>query len=300
MALTTIFRSSTTAAGLLLDYPSARVRLVLRVYFTAVLAVLAVIGDRCCNNRVKISLLRKSAVSVGSMTGWLRGPATAKATIMLRTLPSRWHGLLMLLAAALSLTTDLAVSGLVTTITATGQCSFSLNGTYSVMLPSAPYFIGPVNAGQTYKMIERAQTTSLNNGGIDGIYAKVNEDPAFRATEVDILGRWQCVDVGSDRTYAASVEPNLIFEDLTLQKFLFPDSSRSCWQTYPDNSTTHMVFWSAPQPSRPSALWTVRASVSMVSDPHTDRLMRSFECDMQAPTIDWLLQQTMPDTVFET
>src|ERR1700722_20136038 len=120
-------------AQILIDAPSAHVRIAFRAYFTTLLLLLGFLGDRCCAMRVKLRLYRHQLVSIPQMTGWLSGTHTAAALVSLRTSPAGWLGAIMLVASILGIICDLAVSGLVVTIDIGSRCSFNTTGMYTTL-----------------------------------------------------------------------------------------------------------------------------------------------------------------------
>jgi hypothetical protein len=131
------------------------------------------------------------------MTGWLGGSQAALALLSLRTSPAGWLGLLMLLTSLLWIAGDLAVSGLVSTVEVVSRCPFNTTGLIQVMsVKHVDAYFEITNVGPLFDLITQAQKTSLNNGGLDGIYAKVNADTNFRADRQDVLGQWMCEGTG--------------------------------------------------------------------------------------------------------
>jgi hypothetical protein len=89
------------------------------------------------------------------------------------------------------LVADLVVSGLVVTVDVVNRCRFNITGDYEVMTSNHSVgFITPWNTGGLWDLITGAQATSQSNGGLGGIFLKVNGDPAFRADAQHILGQW--------------------------------------------------------------------------------------------------------------
>jgi hypothetical protein len=94
----------------------------------------------------------------------------------------------MFVCTILSLVSDLAVSGLVRTVTVPSRCPFGTG----LVVPhaysnSSPLFVA--NNGAAYSVAGQAQITSAANGGLVGIYWKANRDLTFRADELDVAGQ---------------------------------------------------------------------------------------------------------------
>jgi hypothetical protein len=226
-------------AQLLFDYPSAYVRLALRAYFTVLLLLLAFLGDQCCGKRVKLRLYYRRFVSVRQMTGWLHGWGAASALVSFRGSPAGWLGIVMLLASLLGIICDLAVSGLVVTVDVVSRCPFNTTGKYTALSDAhPPNPVGVESAGTLFNLITQAQGISQANGGLDGIFRKVNTDTRFRPDEKDIVGRWICEATGEDRSFPADTDPNLMPQAMQAEGLLFDASNSSCWNQYPDFSTS--------------------------------------------------------------
>jgi hypothetical protein len=153
-------------AQVTIDASAAYIRLALRIYFTVVLLMIGFIGDQCCAMRVRLKIARNRQVAIPQMTGWLSGFGTAQAFWFFRTAPAGWLGYLMLIISLLWLASDLAVSGLVTTVEIPGRCPFNTEGPISVFTVEHPFvYRGIFNAEPLYNLISQAQTTSIRNGG---------------------------------------------------------------------------------------------------------------------------------------
>jgi hypothetical protein len=284
-------------AQLLFDSPSNYVRLALRAYFTVLLLLLAFIGDRCCAKRVQLRLYNYRLVNISQATGWLHGWAAASALVSFRASPAGWLGIVMLLASLLGIICDLAVSGLVVTVDVVSRCPFNTTGIYTALsVAHFPNRIGAESAGVLFNLITQGQDVSRTNGGLDGIFRKVNKDTQFRADEEDIVGQWVCEATGEDRAFSAGTNPNSITHVLQQEGLLFTASNASCWNYYPDLSTAHLFTWSASQDDYPKQPWTVRAAVDLTSIPEDEKVMKIFACHMEAPDVDWVLNQTMAQT----
>jgi hypothetical protein len=214
------------------------------------------------------------------MTGWLNGLDAVFALVLLRV-------------SLLGIVCDLAVSGLVVSIDVVSRCSFNTTGIYTALSEvHFPARVGVDSAGTLFNLITQAQGTSQVNGGLDGIFKKVNTDIHFRADTKDVVGEWRCSATGEDRSYPADTNSKDIFQSLNAEGLLFNKSWSSCWNRYPDYSTSDLFIWSASQDDFPTQPWQVRAAVDMTSSAQIEKVMRLFACNMNAPSMDWVLKQT--------
>lgn len=285
------------------DAPAAYVRLALRIFFTVTLILIGFIGDQCCAMRVRVKIARKDKVAIPQMTGWLSGFGAAQAFWCLRTAPAGWLGYLMLITSLLWLASDLAVSGLVVTVQVPARCPFNTEGPISVFTVKHPFvYRNLYNAGPGYDLISQAQTASVRNGGLDGIYVKVNSDSNFRADPKDILGQWSCRDTGViPPTFDEYVWPNDIMAELSSSGFLFSKTNYSCFEENTVDGvdlTNNVVLLSASQPEYPSAPWNVRAAIDTTLPQNQTKTFNLYECSMEAPSVDWLLAQVNPYVAF--
>lgn len=289
-----------------INLSSAYVRLALRAYFTVFLLLLGFLGDRCCAKRVKLRLYRHQRVGISQMTGWLTGAQAAMAWMTMRVSSAGWLGPVMILASLLSIGCDLAVSGLVVSVDVVSRCPFNTTGMYSAIANTPiPARTLVESAGTLFNIVTQAQSTSLLNGGLDGIFRKVNTDIKFRADTEDIFGQWECDATGEQRRFPVT---NPITADeaftaleniaIALQEdgLLFIQTQYSCWTDHPDNSTSQLFIWSASQGAVPNEPWQVSAAVDTTEDSEAEKVMEIYSCQMNAPAVAWALQETDPLT----
>jgi hypothetical protein len=278
---------------------SAYVRLALRAYFTIFLLLLGFVGDQCCAQRVKLRLYRHQNVGVSQMTGWLSGTDAVMAWVTMRVSVAGWIGPVMILASLLSNVCDLAVSGLVVGVEVVSRCPFNTTGMYTVItntpLPARTY---DTNARPLYNLITQAQSTTLLNRGLDGIFSKVNTNVKFRADPEDIVCQWKR-DATGEQSFQASKSLTAgddITSALVDDGLLFNQSRTGCWTIHPDNSINQLFIWSASQDDYPTEPWQVRAAVETTEDTEAEMVMEMHTCQMVAPSVDWALQETVPQT----
>ncbi len=276
---------------LLLDAEAPHVRLALRNYFTVFLLFVAFLGDRCCSLRVRLRLYRHQLIPLSQMTGWLSGSRLITATASLGATPAGWLGLVMSVVSMLSFACDLAVSVLVVTTHTPGRCHFNTTGGYAVLSQVVLDLYEGSNAeGPLYDMVTNAQATSLRNGGVQGIYVKVNDDQNFRPDEQDVVGTWVCEATGSSKTFSKNSSVDTIVQGLLDDGLLF---NVSYWYNFQrSGSGDHGSFvWSASQGDRPVAPWTVLAAVEASVNTALPKQMDVYSCYMSAPSLSWLLEK---------
>lgn len=290
---------------ILINADGSDVRLGLRVYFTLILILIGFIGDWCCALRVRLRLHRLQVVELPQMTGWLSGSRFAYAVASLRAAPAGWLSLVMLLVTVLGFVSDLAVSGLVVSTQVVDRCHFNTTGVYSTL--SDDDFglkMGVANAGVLYDLVLGAQATSQLNGGIDGIYQKVNSDLTFRAQKRDTVGQWECNSTGEERTFPASYNTtenmDTIGEALEQEGLLFADTWRGYWDNSGSGPRGYFIWSSSTYGDVSGLPWTVRAAVQMSLNTSEPKQMRIFSCAMNAPSLEWLLPLIETQALLET
>jgi hypothetical protein len=163
-----------------LDIDSSYLRIGFRIYFTLAFVLIGFLADKCLANRNRRRLADRKSVSLTYMTGWLTDVSLLKAIMGFRRLPGgNWFGMFMIVCSGLSLVSDIAVTGLVRTVTVPSRCLFGTG----LVVPESNSSISsiPPNNGATVFVVEQAQITSVANGGLRGIYWKANRDLTFRA-----------------------------------------------------------------------------------------------------------------------
>jgi hypothetical protein len=276
---------------MLLSYESKYVRLVLRLYFNLAFLVFALLGNQICVRNAKHRLLQAGNVPLTLMTGWLSSFDPATAIWKLRRLPCGWLGVLMILCAILSFTSDLAVSTWVRTVSVPTRCVFNQGMVISPTKVST-FDVIP-NNGIPYQVAAQAQLTSQVNGGKAGIYWKVNRALNFRADDEDVIGSWTCQDLKQDQTYSPEEAAQDIVDDLQNKDLLFHGTSLHDVSSWGNGSSGHLVAWTSSS-GEPGSQFSVRASVDLSPHLQNDKVMRSFECNMHAQQVEWVLSITHP------
>jgi hypothetical protein len=289
---------------ILLNFPSSHVRLALRIYFNVILPFLGVVGDQCCRKRTQLKLLRGSNIDVTQTTGWLRGTTAVYVLYALRRSPAGWLGVIMILSGVMWLLADLVVSGFVVTVNVVDRCPFNTTSYVVIGIPDenkiGPFSTG--NVGAPWDIITRAVETNQINGGMDGIFHKVNTDLSFRADEQDLIGGWQCQHVGQDARYIPREDPNVIAKDLFSRDLLYESNTGCATQFIGHNWYVQLAMWSSSVGdwqnqlagqsegqiinSTVSEQWDVRAAIDLSKNPEDDKIMRSYQCTMNATSLE--------------
>ena len=198
-------------------------------------------------------------------------------------------GLPMLLSTIITPLSHLLVSKLVTTVYQQGQCSF---GSGLVIAQNTSFFSNhrstPVSAWLPARWAADAQSTSVRNGGLGGIYWKANEDSSFCACPDDVAGQWDCVDQMADATYSAGTDFNTIYNDLFSKDLQYVDGVDSYW-AQPHGVQVGMVIWSASVGDNVQQPWDVKISANTQLNPNEAINMKSFHCSMSSIFIPWML-----------
>ena len=59
--------------SLIYEVDSAKLRIGLRIYLTAIFLIVSFVGNQCCRYRAMLRLLRQRRAEVPLFTGWLSG-----------------------------------------------------------------------------------------------------------------------------------------------------------------------------------------------------------------------------------
>ena len=269
---------------MLLDYEPQLVRLILRIYFNVAFIVFAIIGNQCVLYSTKLNILRKKSVDVTKMTGWLGSFEPFLTSLSMHKIPGGWLGGLMMISVALSYISDIAVSALIKPVQVSARCPFTIG---LVSPTSEPFGKVPVN-GSPYTLVSNAQLSSLANGGPIGIYPKVNEDRQFQAQTEDIAGTWNCNDLEDDQIYELGTSQADIIQDLQSRGLLF-DTTATYESSTENKSFNHLVILTSSQSDGALQPFDVRASVQLEALYDDTKTMKSFDCSMDAPSMEWVL-----------
>ncbi|MCJ1224814.1 hypothetical protein MMC12_001459 [Toensbergia leucococca] len=272
-----------------IDIDTANLRTILTVYFVAFSNLISFVGGKClikANIRRATSLRR---VPIYRTTSWLSAMSIGEYVFKTRCLPGGSMGLLMLLSTIIAPLSHLLVSKFVTTVYKPGQCSF---GSGLVIAQDASFFSDhrstPTSAWLPARWAADAQSTSIRNGGLGGIYWKANEDPFFAADSDDVAGQWNCVDQMADTTYSAGTDFDTIFQDLFSKDLQYNDGVESHW-ALPHGVQVGMIIWSASVGDDVQQAWDVKISANTQLDQKETINMKNFHCSMSSTSIPWML-----------
>jgi hypothetical protein len=286
---------------ILFDIDSSYLRIAFRIYFTLAFLLIGFLADKCLAERNQRRLVDRKSIPMTYMTGWLTNVSLLKATMGFRRLPGgNWFGMFMFACTILSLLSDLAVTGLVRSVTVPSRCLFGTG----LVVPDSNSSIGlfAANNGAAYSVAGQAQITSAANGGLVGIYWKANRDLTFRADEVDLAGQWNCVDVNDDIEYVTGTTPEAIIDDLVQKNYLYgpPDSGARVQSVYPNGSFSHLVVWASSVPGFELVPFDVRVSIDLTPDAPDSQIMKSFHCTMNGTGVEWVLSNINSSDVLLT
>ncbi|KAG4440346.1 hypothetical protein IFR05_004198 [Cadophora sp. M221] len=266
-----------------ISYPADKLRPILHGYFIIAFLLLGILGDECLKKYLKSSLSRSRSTHLKYMTGFLSGWTFISSAWDLRAIPGGLLlGAAMLLVTILSPLTTLIIGALVKDVQISSRCSFPQG---MVLHPTGPFtFTGPPVNGRPKLEASNAQIISTVNGGLQGIYTKVNTAPNFQAQTQDVLANWVCADVNDDLTFQPATSPGQI--TTTLQDKGYQYSNTSNISLGPSLGYEHLVIWS---PSDTFTPWDVRASISLNAQPTDDMVIRSFHCAVNNQAADQIL-----------
>ena len=263
-------------------------RVVLRIYFSGLFLLLAFIGDRCCRNRAMLRLTKQSKARLTMMTGWLTAFSAVKIWIAQRQLPAGFLGIVMIVAQLMSFGADLLVSAQVKQIGVPGRCPFGVGAVLPVEPVGWRSVPSPFQPART--LVSEAQAASLQNGGLSGIFRKVNGAPNFRAEVQDVVGNWHCEDINDDITYSGHTGAQTVIDDLTSKGYLYNYSSSQVGY-YPDGGWWKFFCWSPSVRDHANQTWDVRAALAIDNPRSEDRhIVRSYHCTMNGPSVEWVLR----------
>jgi len=287
------------SSSILLSITSSYVRFGLRIYFTIAFLIIGFLGDRCLASRSRRRLLHQQQLSLSNMTGWLTDMSMLTAIARFRRLPGGvLFGLLMLISTILSLTADFAVTGLVRSVNVASRCPFGMG----LVIPEfGRNTWDPVpNNGAPYFAVAQAQLTSAANGGLVGIYWKVNRDMTFSADETDSIGSWNCTDVDDDIEYVENVTIDEILNDLRSRGYLYFDDTTYCRSAYGNGTFSHLLILDSSAGVQVGQIWDVRASIDLTPFAMDIKIMKSFHCTMNASAVNWALEGINSTSTLET
>jgi hypothetical protein len=282
------------------------------VYFISTLFLLGTIGRQCCKLAAKVDLLQGETVSINRMTGWLQARDVAAVVWKLRRLPGgAWLGLMMIVSSILTLTADLAVTGLVKPVTVPDLCTFKEGLVLNWSDGAEKFSVPPANAYPaliaTNVQIYSEQwnyVVPYEYECLVGIYRKVpaDGDQFFCGNEQDVLGGWECTDLNKDYNFLPEQSVSYITQwlyDNGLQYY-----QNASWTDY-DNAagdSAHLVIWSSSALSDDSSdAFDVMVSVDLTANIADQKTMKTYQCQVtgQVDLIKPILSQMWSVTALE-
>lgn len=279
-------------------------RIALRVYFIITLFLLGTIGRQCCKLSAKVDLLQGETVSINRMTGWLQARDVAVVVWQLRQLPGGvWLGLMMIITSILTLTSDLAVTGLVKPITLPGLCPFTLglvlnwdSGVETFYAPPANGYPALIAANAQIYSGQWNSTIPAPYECLVGIYRKIpwDGDPAFCGNADDVLGQWECTDVGKDYNFTPEQTPDDIRSWLYTNGLQYYNNASSTDFVDGLGNTAHLAIWSSSALSDENLEpFNVMVSVDLTATKTEQKTMKTYQCEVtgQVDKINPILSQ---------
>jgi len=279
-------------------------RIALRVYFISALFLLGTIGRQCCKLAAKVDLLQGQTVSINRMTGWLQARDVTIVLWKLRRLPGGvWLGLMMIITSILTLTADLAVTGLVKPVNLPALCPFT-SGLVLDWSTDVETFSAPPPNGYPALVAANAQVYSGQWNStlpypyecLVGIYRKipVDGDPYFCGNEQDVLGGWECTDVNKDYNFSPDQSPIEIGDWLYTNGLQYYPNASSV--DYGDRlgNTAHLAIWSSSALSDETLEpFDVMVSVDLNGDKMGQKTMKTYKCQVtgEVDSINRILSQ---------
>jgi hypothetical protein len=276
-------------SSLTFNVANNHLRVGLRLYFTAMFQVLALISDKYYHNRTKARLMKGSDVNISQMTGWLSLIPAARFIKTQKCLPVGLFAIIMIVAHILAFFSDILVSGLVKSVEVPGRCDF-LTGVVVPVEPVAWESI-PDPFQPAYRMVTQSQVASKANGGLSGIFVKSNGNSHFRAEEQDILGHWECQEAQPSLKYNKTVGFKAVFRDLIDKGYLYENTSDLYVSGFPSGSWDRFLAWSPSADDKTREAWNLKAAYNHGYGENQAHLIRTFSCSMKAPSVEWILTQ---------
>ena len=298
---------SLNTTGVYTDVNSRVVRPVFTIAFFLLTWLIGFIAAFFLSWRNQSKLLhgRKKAIPLNHLSSWLSEPDALWYLWYTRRLPGGRYGLLMVSTGLFTLLSHIFVGLYITSTATADRCTF-IQG---IVLETWNVSTLPASQWPAADMAVNAQIYSVRNGGLTGIYEKVNADsasladPQFAARSEDVIGGWTCTSTGSqdfpsdatihdmatslqstDDLYTAAIDnatERLITADRALMSLLI-------WSASVDNSIT-------PGP------WDVKASIGFRDTEYESFTMENTycHCALEGPLKDLLTYIPSQETLTE-
>jgi len=223
------------------------------------------------------------------MTGWLNAFSAVKIWIAQRQLPAGFFGIVMIVAQLISFGSDLLVSGEVKPTEVPGRCQFGVGAVIPVEPVNWTSIPTPFQTAST--LVSEAQAASRQNGGLSGIFRKVNGAPNFRADVQDVVGNWNCLDINDDITYSGETDQQGVIDDLISKGYLYNNTIAEIGPL-PGGGWATFFSWGSSVGDFANQTWDVRAAFAIdILGPFDRHIVRSYHCTMNASSVEWVLRQ---------
>ncbi|KIX98010.1 uncharacterized protein Z520_06089 [Fonsecaea multimorphosa CBS 102226] len=258
-------------ARILLDYSGSDVRLFFRIFFVVAFILINLVGTKCLAARAKLRLFQRHTVPLPYMTSWLGSFDSLYALLVVKTLPGGWLSLLMIFAYLLNLGSDFT-SALIKSVLVHDRCQFGTGlVVQSALIEGVPW------NGAPYTVVSQAQTTSLLNDGLQGVYRKANRAVDFSADATDLLGNWHCVRNSLELDYPWDVSVDDIVVSLQQHDLLY-DTPYAVSASI--GNISHLVIVDTSVGDNVGAVFDVRFSVDTTAYGNETKHMQSYECSL--------------------
>ncbi len=210
---------------------------------------------------------------------------------------------MMIITSILTLTSDLAVTGLVKPVTLPGLCPFT-QGLVLNWGSGVETFYAPPPNGYPALIAANAQIYSgqWNNTipapyeCLVGIYRKIpwDGDSDFCGNADDVLGQWECTDLGNDYNFTPDQTPDEIRNWLYTNGLQYYNNA-----SYTDfvdglGNTAHLTIWSSSALSDENLEpFNVLVSVDLTATKADEKTMKTYQCEVtgQVDKINPILSQ---------
>ena len=262
---------------------STAVRIAFRVTFFFLSVYLGLLGSYCNKFSLKLRLLHDGHIPVQDAAGWVQGTAILEPLYQTRRIPNWKWWVIMAAVLALVKINDL-ITNTIYVVDVMGLCPF---GTGLVLSKTGfDTFIWPPWNSRSQLAAGNAQIFSVLNGCAGGIYKKVNADPTFCAAETDIIGWWDCISYGKNRTYPYGTLMDAIVQDLNATGYIYQTSYSDSFtrNTASAADFTHFVVWSSNATiaaNQSGVPWDVKAVVDVTANENDTKIMHGMYCQLQ-------------------
>ena len=232
-------------------------------------------------NQSKLLSGRSKPIPLNHLSSWLSEPDALWYLFYTRRLPGGRYGLLMISTGLFTLVSHVFVGLYITSTLTADRCTFVqgliLDGLNVTTLPQSQW--------PAADMAINAQIYSNRNGGLTGIYDKVNTDaaafadPQFAARPQDVTGNWKCTSTGS-REFSSDATVATIATGLRSTDDLYiAATANSTEELVIGHTTIGILIWSASVDNELTpGPWDVKASVGFRTTSSDSFTMENIYC----------------------